>query len=190
MELPRAGILAALVVASLVPAQAAKHPWVDEGRLEFRLPDLDGRFVNSSDARFEGKVVLVDLWATWCPPCVTEIPTLIEIQNEYADQGLIVVAIAFEADEQPEARRRHLEEFKAKHDITYLVLDGGHPNEIGSAIPAVRNVTGFPIEIFIDRSGQVTRTRNSYGFKKSWAKKLHREVENLLGEGRPGQQDE
>ncbi len=177
-------VFAVILVATLLPAQAAKHPSVENGKLEFRLPGLDGELVDSSDPRFQGKVVLVDLWATWCPPCVTEIPTLIEIQNEYADQGLIVVAIAFEAEEQPEARRRHLEAYKEEHGITYLVLDGGPPNEVGSAIPALRNVTGFPVEIFVDRSGQVTKARNSYGFKKSWAKKLRREIESLLGEHR------
>ncbi len=185
MKLPlaaRSVVFAVLLVATLLPAQAANHPSVENGKLEFRLPGLDGELVDSSDPMFQGKVVLVDLWATWCPPCVTEIPTLIEIQNEYADRGLIVVAIAFEADEQPEARRRHLADYKEEHGITYLVLDGGHPNEVGSAVPAVRNVTGFPVEILVDRSGQVARARNSYGFKKRWAKRLRREIEILLGE--------
>ncbi len=180
----RSVVFAVLLVATLLPAQAAKRPSVENGKLEFRLPGLDGELVDASDPRFQGKVVLFDLWATWCPPCVTEIPTLIEIQNEYADQGLIVVAIAFEADEQPEARRRHLAEYKKEHGITYLVLDGGHPNEVDSALPTIRNVTGFPVEVFVDRSGQVTKTRNSYGFKKSWAKKLRREIETLLEEDR------
>ncbi len=175
-----ASIGVALVLAAFSPAEAAKQPWVEGGKIEFRLPSLEGQLVDSSDARFAGKVVLVDLWATWCPPCISEIPTLVDLQRRFGERGLIIVAIAFEAEEGPDLRREHLLEFIADQGINYLVLDGGPPEDFESALPSVRDVRGFPVEILVDRTGRVTQARNGYGFKKSWARKLGRDIESLL----------
>jgi thiol-disulfide isomerase/thioredoxin len=168
----------ALVVA--LPA-SGKQPVVEGGSLEFQFPDLEGELVTSTDARFAGKVVLVDLWATWCPPCLSEIPTLVEVQKRYGDRGFVVVAIAFEAEEV-EQRRTRLREFVKERGINYLVLDGGPPEGFEAAFPAVKNVKGLPVEILVDRTGQVRSARNGYGFKKKWAKRLKREIEALLSE--------
>jgi thiol-disulfide isomerase/thioredoxin len=173
-------IASLLVLAAALPANAAKQPRVEGERLEFRIPDLDGNPVSLSDERFAGKVVLVDLWGTWCPPCVSEIPTLVDLQERYREQGLVIVAIAFEADADPESRRAYLREYVAEQGVHYLVLDGGPPEAFETALPAVKNVRGFPIEIFIGRDGKVVEARNSFGFKASWAKKLTRELETLL----------
>ncbi|MCP3980388.1 MAG: TlpA family protein disulfide reductase [bacterium] len=173
------GVVAAAVVLSTI-SPASAGPRVEGERLEFRLPDLEGQIVEASDERFAGKVVLVDLWGTWCPPCRSEIPTLIALQEKFRDRGLLIVAIAFEGDEASAARRRLLTEFVEEQGINYLVLDGGHPDEFETALPAVRGVKGLPVEIVVDRDGRVDAVRNSYGYKKRWARKLEREIEALL----------
>ena len=60
--------------------------------LEFKLPDLNGQLVNLSDLR--GKIVLVRFWATWCPPCVEEIPTLAYLNQELAGRNFAMLAIS------------------------------------------------------------------------------------------------
>lgn len=174
-------LVGALLVLAATAA-AARKPWVEGAKLEFDLPDLRGELVSSADERFAGKVLLVELWGTWCPPCISEIPTLIELQDRLGDRGLLIVAIAFEHEEDPEARRERLQRFTQERGISYLVLDGGSTEEAESALPALRDVSGLPVEILINRSGRVTETRNGYGFKKSWARKLERELEALLDE--------
>jgi len=170
----------ALALAVALPA-SGKQPLVEGGSLEFQLPDLAGELVKSTDSRFAGKVVLVDLWATWCPPCLSEVPTLVDVQKQYGDRGFVIVAIAFEA-EDVEQRRTRLQDFVTRHGINYLVLEGGPLERFEAALPTVKNVKGFPVEILVDRTGQVMSARNGYGFKKKWAKRLRREIEALLSE--------
>lgn len=173
-------IVVTLLLACLPawPALEAGGPRVEGGRLHFQLPDLQGRPVRSEDLK--GKVLLVDLWGTWCPPCLTEIPTLVDLQDRYGEAGLAVVSIAFEREEDPDGRRAHLRRFVEEHGINYLVLDGGSTEQFDEALPAMRNVKGFPVEILIDREGNVVEARNGYGYKKRWARRLDRELAELL----------
>jgi cytochrome c biogenesis protein CcmG/thiol:disulfide interchange protein DsbE len=159
-----------------------KDPIVQGGVLEFQLHELSGTLVSSADPRFAGKVVLVDLWATWCPPCITEIPTLVDLQETYGDRGFVIVGIAFESEEQDEERRARLQQFVERQGINYMILDGGQPEHFEKALPSVKNIRGLPVEILIDRSGDVVAARNGYGFKKKWASRLRREIEALLSE--------
>ena len=82
-----AGLLGLLLSASITAA--AEGPHVVGRTLPYQVHDLDGNVVESSDPRFRGKVVLVDLWGTWCPPCITELPTFIDLQSRYGEQGLV-----------------------------------------------------------------------------------------------------
>jgi thiol-disulfide isomerase/thioredoxin len=169
-----------LAVLVLSGAVHGKQPSVDGDRLDFELPDLSGTLVRSADERFQGKVVFVDLWGTFCPPCLTEIPTFIDLQERHRDAGLVVVGIAFERTEDPEERRARLRDFVEERGINYLILDGGSLAEFEAALPAMRNVSGFPVEVLIDRRGAVVEARNGYGYKKRWARKLEEKLVDLL----------
>jgi thiol-disulfide isomerase/thioredoxin len=167
------------LAVSAVPLYA-KEPKVEGQRLDFTLPNLDGSTVSFSDARFAGKVVFVTLWGTWCPPCRSEIPTFVKLQEKYGDDGLVIVGIAFEKDRDVDSRRNRLRKFTEKRGVNYLILDGGHTSEFSDALPMVTDVKGLPIEIIIDRTGRVVKSRNGYGYKKRWARELERELKRLL----------
>ena len=185
--MPRACKIAAIALLLLPaaggsPAFAARHPYVEGDKVVFQLPDLDGEMIPSSDQRFEGKVVLIDLWATWCPPCRTEIPTLIDLQEKYGQKGLVIVGIAFEDGDDDATRRAKLEQFATGEGLNYLVLDGGRPEDMHSAVPTVRRLKGLPVEILVDRTGRVASIRNGYGYSKKWADRLRSEIETLLND--------
>lgn len=171
-------ILVIILFASYVTVQG--QPSIPEGRLNFMLPDLNGNIVHSTDSMFIGKVFMVTLWATWCPPCISEIPTLNDLQQRYRDSGLVIVAIAFETNEEDNNRQEQLRSFVTKYNINYLVLDGGTPNNIERSLPSVKNVSGLPVEILINRNGSVEVTRNGYGYSEVWAAKLGHEIKTLL----------
>lgn len=84
-------------------------------RPDFELPDLNGAMVSAAD--FDGKVMLVNFWATWCKPCIEEMPMLSALAQSYSSRGVQIVGIAL--DDPPKAR-----EFASALGIGYPILVG------------------------------------------------------------------
>lgn len=116
---------------------------------DFSLRDVDGNRRNFSE--WKGKVVAINFWATWCPPCREEIPHFVELQHAYLDDGLQFVGIALQpADEV----RGFLEEFK----VNYPALVGG-TEVINLAGKLGNDIGALPYTVIIDRDGKVAFTR-------------------------------
>jgi thiol-disulfide isomerase/thioredoxin len=111
---------------------------------DFSLTDLNGRVVNSADLR--GKVVLMNFWATWCPPCRAEIPDLIKLQEKYRDQ-LVVVGVS--EDEGPIDPVRA---FVAEQRMNYPVA-----MTTPELRKIFRGVTALPTTFVIDREGKIAQ---------------------------------
>ena len=75
----------------------------DSAPMEMTLKDIQGRYVRLSDYR--GKVVLINFWATWCPPCRKEIPDLVKLQRDYGSRGLQVIGVTYPPQKLAEVRR-------------------------------------------------------------------------------------
>ncbi len=86
----------------------------DSRPVQLTLKDVQGRYIRLSDYR--GKVVLVNFWATWCPPCRAEIPDLIRLQREYRVRGLQVIGVTYPPQKLAEVRR-----FVRKAKVNYPV---------------------------------------------------------------------
>lgn len=84
----------------------------------FRHLGLDGEWVDAAD--FEGRVMLVNFWATWCPPCVREMPLLQETAERHAGDGLTVIGIAMD---EPEAIRAFIEDLSIDYPLVYGAAD-------------------------------------------------------------------
>ena len=172
-------IYVAIAFTSFLTAQD-DEPFIEGDNFEFSLPDLKGNIVTSSDKMFDWKVIFVTLWGTWCPPCISEIPTLNELQHQFDDSLMVVLAIAFEYEENDTLRREQLSNFVNKKNIDYLVLDGGVPKNFETVLPTVKNASGLPIEIIINKNGEIEAVRNGYGYSEVWAVKIKQEVKTLL----------
>ena len=85
---------------------------------DFSLKDLSGQTVTLE--QYRGKVVLVDFWATWCPPCRMTIPMLIELQDKYREKGLVILGISI--DDPKQIADKDLRYFVKMTKINYPVL--------------------------------------------------------------------
>ena len=111
---------------------------------DFSFETFDGRSLSLSDRR--DKVVMIDFWASWCPPCRREAPVLAAVYKEYSSKGVEFVGIDI-WDDETDARA-----FLKRYGVTY-------PNglDVGGVITIDYGVTGIPEKYFIDQSGQLLR---------------------------------
>lgn len=124
------------------------NPAVGNQRPEFAIMDLDGQMRNIKE--WDGKLVLLNFWATWCPPCIKEIPDLIELQNEYGDQGLQIVGIAIDDDEDV---RKFAEDVGINYPSLLAGIEGTElAKRFGNGIGAL------PYSVFINRDGEISDT--------------------------------
>jgi len=87
-----------LVLAAFVTVCSARSSAQNPVAPDFTLKDLNGAEVSLSD--FEGKVLFINFWATWCPPCRAEIPDFIEAYDEYKNSGLAILGISVDRDKE------------------------------------------------------------------------------------------
>jgi len=115
-------------------------------RPEFAMVDLDGQTRNIKD--WDGKVILLNFWATWCPPCLKEIPGFIELQEQYGDQGFQVIGIAVDNEE---AVRDYVNEVKINYPVIAaefeaIELSSRYGNRMGA----------LPYSVIINRESEIS----------------------------------
>ena len=123
---------------------------------EIQSADLDGNRVQLDDYR--GKVVIVELWGTWCPDCCDVVPHLIGLQRDYQQQGFEVIGVSYERM-PPNESLITVKDFYDKSHINYTCLIGDGNDEIRNQIP---EPSEYPTRLFIDRVGKVRMRASGY----------------------------
>lgn len=137
-------LLALTVLLPVASSAATKMP-------SFALESVrDGKIVESNS--FDGKVLLLTFFATWCPPCAEEVPILVKLQNELADAGFSVVGLS--VDQQSSAI---VAKFVEKRAINYPVLlaESQTTRDFGG-------VYGIPVAFLVNKSGNVVKKYTGY----------------------------
>lgn len=171
-----------LTISAAVFIAGCKGTEFEQHTTNFHLTDLDGDPIALSDKRFQDKVVLIDIWGTWCPPCHDQMPYLIEFQERYRDRGLEIIGIEFDMYSRgsEQERRNTMKEFAERTGINYTVILGGEVSDVVSVFEGMQNFKGFPTTILIGRDGLVRHV--SWGFRESDARKLEKNIRALLTE--------
>lgn len=120
-----------------------RPPHVGSAAKQFTVQDSDRQL---SLDQFRGQVVILNFWATWCPPCVEELPSLMNLQDRLRTRGVIVVGVSIDVDGDAYHR------FLKVHNINFLTV-----RDPLQKVAAMYGTTGWPETYIIDRQGVLRR---------------------------------
>jgi thiol-disulfide isomerase/thioredoxin len=170
-RLARHFLLPALAAALIAAPEAANS----NTAFPFRVPSLSGGSLSDQD--FRGKIVIVDVWATWCGPCRMVIPHLVELQEKYRDKGVAVVGLNADTDTGAPGDAELINKFVRRYAINYPI---GLMNP--EAYREVAKVMGFdltqgmsiPTTIILGRNGRILKRYPGYFYGQE------REIEAVI----------
>ena len=149
-----------LVLATLLPLVPFTRTTCADDKIEVKFTAVDGREVDL--AKLKGKVVLIDFWATWCGPCVGEVPHVLDAYKKFHDKGFEIIGISLDRD---------------KNLLTSFIKERGmawpQSFESSNALADKFGISSIPVMWLVDKEGNVA-TKNARA-------DLARQVEKLLG---------
>src|SRR6185436_12587651 len=135
------GIVFAAITIVFSPATVLRQ---DVKAPQLEVTDINGRIVRLSN--YQGKVVLINFWATWCPPCRAEMPDLVRLQREHGKEGLQIIGITY-----PPERKKQVRKFAKSLKVNYPIVLG--TREIKSRFTSEETL---PLTVVINRDGKVS----------------------------------
>ena len=156
-----------LVRSGAIPGDLGAASSVRKAAPNFTLDDSQGRPIKLSE--FQGKVVVLDFWATWCHGCMTEIPWFMEFQDKYKRDGLVVIGVAMDDDGW-----KSVKPFVVERKINYRIVVGNQDLEKSYSVETP------PVTLLIDREGKIAEVHAGMMEKEAF----EREIQNLLREGK------
>ncbi|PLX91246.1 MAG: thioredoxin [Desulfuromonas sp.] len=133
----------AVVIVSLLLCTSSFAIQENQKAPDFTLEDLQGQKVSLSD--FKGKIVMVNFWATWCPPCIEEMPSMEKLSRRFSDEDFVLLAINVE-----ENSRTIVENFLKKNPYTFPVL-----LDQDAKVQQLYGAYRFPETVIINRHGEI-----------------------------------
>jgi thiol-disulfide isomerase/thioredoxin len=169
--------LKGIVFAAIIIAFAPAGIFAQEAP-RFALKDINGRTIRSSDYR--GKVVLINFWATWCPPCRAEMPDLVKIQREYAAEGLQIIGVTY-----PPERRARVQRFARSLKVNYPIVLGTRKFK-----DRFSSDETLPLTVVINRDGKVSDIISGILLREEFDEKIKPLLmRNMEGEMRNAKSD-
>jgi thiol-disulfide isomerase/thioredoxin len=147
-----------------------------------------GKRIDQNDARFKGKVVLVNLTGSWCPNCHDEAPFLAALDAKYRARGLAIVGLDFEDADQLSSGTPRLKAFVNRYKLNYTMLVMGERKDVNEKLPQAVNLNAWPTSFFLGRDGKVRSvhvgfpSRGSAQFDTRARAQISKEIEQLLNE--------
>ena len=151
------GIVLAAMIFAFSPASVLGQKTLAP---QFVLKDLNGRTVRLSNYR--GKVVLINFWATWCPPCRAEMPDLVRLQRQHAKEGLQIIGITYPPETEDRVRR-----FARSLKVNYPIILGTR-----QLLARFSSEDNLPLTVVINRDGTVSEIISGILLRKEFEEKI------------------
>jgi len=163
------------------------------GPFTFAFPSVDGGVVTNDDPRFRGKVVIVEIFGTWCPTCHESAPAMVDLYRRFHDRGLEIVGLAYEVTGDTAVDGAIVRRYRDKFGIPFpLLLAGVNDSDSpGESQPQLSGPIAFPTTIFLDRTGHVRKVHAGFygtatgAARDALVREFERTVTALLAEPPP-----
>lgn len=133
-------------------------------KINFEFENLEGDTVRLTDARFENKVVLLQIMGSWCPNCMDESVFFKQLYEQYNTKGLEVVGLAFERAKTKKKSLENLQRMQDKLQLPYTILLAGETREDQAAdkLPMLNHIMSYPTSILIDKNGNILSIQTGF----------------------------
>jgi thiol-disulfide isomerase/thioredoxin len=159
-------------------------------KIEFSFPDVNGNKISLADEKYKNKVVILQLFGTWCPNCMDETKFLVPWYNEHHSRGVEVIGLAYERKDDftyASGRvRKMIEKFNVPYDF---VIAGTNDKEKASeTLPQLNSIVAFPTTIFIGKDGKVKKIHTGFSgpgtgiYYEQFVQHFNETVNELLSE--------
>ncbi len=176
--------------ASLPDAESLTYLKPGYETLDFKFPDLNGKPVTLKDDRFKNKVVVLQLFGTWCPNCMDETKYLSLWYDNNKNRGVEVLGLAFERKPDFNYARDRVNKMKGKWGVNYDFVIAGVDDKLkaAEALPALNTIVAFPTTIFIGKDGKVKHIHTGFEgpgtgvYHERWKERFNEIINELLTE--------
>ena len=133
-------------------------------KVNFRFPDENGNMASLDDAKYQGKVVIVQLLGSWCPNCLDETRFLVPWYRHNKERGVEIIGLAYESKDDFDYASERIKKMKSKLGIPYTIALAGSKDKdkASSTLPMLNKVSAFPTTIFIGKDGKVKKIHTGF----------------------------
>lgn len=163
-------------------------------KIEFSFPDLDGKSVTLNDKKYQSKVIILQIFGTWCPNCMDETKFLSNWYDNNKDQGVEIIGLAYENKKNGKAdfdyAKSRVKKMKEKYHVNYdfVIAGTSSSKEASESLPMLNKVMAFPTSIFIDRKGNVRKIHTGFSgpatgeYHEEFVKEFNSFMKELINE--------
>jgi len=161
-------------------------------QLDFIYKDTEGKMVSINDEKYKNKVVIIQLFGSWCPNCMDETKFMTQFYKNNKARGVEIIALAYENYEDPKEANAALRKYKKQFGISYPILNTGvgpsDPLKAEKSLPQIDKIAGYPSTIFIDKKGEVRKIHTGFSgpgtgeFYQAYIKSFNKLVDELVAE--------
>jgi len=156
----------------------------------FEFPDLNGNIISPSDAKYDGKVLILQIFGTWCPNCMDETKFLKAWYDENNHRDVEILGLAYEAKDDYDYAKNRVFKMKRKLGVRYDYVIAGtdDKDEASKTLPMLNHISSFPTTIFIDKKGKVRRIHTGFTgpgtgpYYEQFIKEFNNTVDELITE--------